>query len=186
MVYCSDFLGCYGLKHRGRGCIFAVGGFENHFNGLTYFDRIQVAINNLRHHRYTFVKRHISDAVGIGIASLHDTVGIDLTCAFGLLPRGLPKTKRAKRSRIPMDFAAIVACFNDKLSCFGLLPKILRTGFNRGCRDGVWLIRIAHDQTRSRIRVELPWREPRKPPVPCASAKSQFLTCTAGWASPRN
>ena len=32
----------------------------------------------------------------------------------------------------------------------------------------------------------LPWRVPSEPPVPCASARSQFLTCTAGCASPRS
>ena len=38
----------------------------------------------------------------------------------------------------------------------------------------------------SKMTVALPWRRPSEPPVPCASARSQFLTCTAGWASPRS
>ena len=36
------------------------------------------------------------------------------------------------------------------------------------------------------IRVALPWRVPSEPPVPCASARSQFGTCTSGCASPRS
>ena len=34
------------------------------------------------------------------------------------------------------------------------------------------------------ISVALPWRVPSEPPVPCARATSQFLTCTLGCASP--
>ena len=36
------------------------------------------------------------------------------------------------------------------------------------------------------ISVALPWRVPSEPPVPWARATSQFLTCTAGCASPRS
>ena len=36
------------------------------------------------------------------------------------------------------------------------------------------------------IRVALPCRVPREPPVPWASATSQFFTCTLGCASPRS
>lgn len=32
----------------------------------------------------------------------------------------------------------------------------------------------------------LAWRWPSIPPVPWAMARSQFLTCTLGWASPRS
>ena len=36
------------------------------------------------------------------------------------------------------------------------------------------------------ITVAAPCLVPSEPPVPCANARSQFLTCTAGCASPRN
>src|SRR5206468_10187850 len=36
------------------------------------------------------------------------------------------------------------------------------------------------------MTVALPWRVPSEPPVPCASAMSQFFTWTLGCASPRS
>ena len=38
----------------------------------------------------------------------------------------------------------------------------------------------------SRMTVLPTCRVPSEPPVPCAIARSQFFTCTAGCASPRN
>src|SRR5690606_3117834 len=55
-----------------------------------------------------------------------------------------------------------------------------------GSGEGALLILRAHDYALSRMRVALPWREPNSPPVPWASARPQFGTCTAAWASPRN
>src|SRR3954468_7350359 len=57
---------------------------------------------------------------------------------------------------------------------------ILDIGLGRGDLAG-----LAH-HCRSRIRVAAPWRAPRAPPMPVATARPQSGTCTAGCASPRN
>src|SRR5262249_18478854 len=52
--------------------------------------------------------------------------------------------------------------------------------------DGA-VLGVGHgDHSRSMISVAEPWRLPSIPPLPGASARSPFFTCTAGCASPRS
>ena len=83
------------------------------------------------------------------------------------------EAERTECARIPVRLAARPAHRNDEPSRAGGLPErpMLRTG--RRIEDG-----RAH--ARSRISVALACRLPSSPPVPCASARSQFFTCTCG------
>src|SRR5690348_15603083 len=74
---------------------------------------------------------------------------------------------------------------DHQLAFLGSLPKRLRLGI------GLWgldlaLLALHLPHSLSMITVAAPCLVPSEPPVPCANARSQFLTCTAGCASPRN
>src|SRR6266478_773229 len=82
-----------------------------------------------------------------------------------------------------MRLAAGGAAANQESALRGGIPKRLRFRVRFGSGD------FSHRHglhSRSRIRVAPACRVASEPPVPWASARSQFLTCTAGCASPRN
>src|SRR5271166_4238886 len=116
----------------------------------------------------------------------HHAVGVDRAVARSLLQlRFVAEAEWADRAGIIMHRAAGGAFADHQLAPFGCLPE--RLGFGIGLRglDLAFLSRhLAH--SLSMITVAAPCLVPSEPPVPCANARSQFLTCTAGWASPRN
>src|SRR6266436_9425885 len=81
-----------------------------------------------------------------------------------------------------MRLAAGGAALDHELAVLGSFPE--RRGFGIGHRRRIFF-RFSH-HTRSRMQVEAAWRTPKSPPVPWATARSQFFTCTFGCASPRN
>src|SRR6478735_331435 len=81
-----------------------------------------------------------------------------------------------------MRLAAGGAALDQEFSILGGFPE--RRGLGIALRGRI-LLCVSH-HTRSRMQVEAAWRTPRSPPVPCATARSQFGTCTFGCASPRN
>src|SRR5262245_37091180 len=83
-----------------------------------------------------------------------------------------------------MGLAAVVAPAQQQTPFARAGDERLVVGRRAGRRHHAGL--GVHRQPLSRIKVELACRAPRLPPVPCASASAQFLTCTAGCASPRN
>src|SRR5262249_8988677 len=93
-----------------------------------------------------------------------------------------------------MDFAAGIAFADHQLAFFRRFPDsgslpVFRDcgclGFGLGGLDLAPLaLHLPHP--RPMMTVAEPCRVPSEPPVPCANARSQFLTCTAGCASPRN
>src|SRR6516162_20537 len=84
-----------------------------------------------------------------------------------------------------MHCAAGVAFTDHQLAALRRLPE--RPGFGIGLRRlDLALLALHLPYSRSIMTVAAPCRVPSEPPVPCARAISQFLTCTAGCASPRN
>src|SRR3954471_19121450 len=84
----------------------AVGGWlENQADVLPDRERIELAIDEVRHHGWAFREHHIADGVGWRGAA-HDAVAVDCAIARGLFPGGLAKAERAERARIPMRLAA--------------------------------------------------------------------------------
>src|SRR5206468_441885 len=89
---------------------------------------------------------------------------------------------RTDHAREVMGFAASGAALDHELALLRRIPEC--RGLRIGHRGGIFFCIYHH--TRSRTAVEAAWRTPRRPPVPWAMARSQFLTCTFGCASPRN
>src|SRR5215813_3352483 len=84
-----------------------------------------------------------------------------------------------------MDFAAGIAFADHQLAFFRRFPECGCLGIGlRGLDLALLALHLPH--FRSMMTVAEPCRVPSEPPVPCANARSQFLTCTAGCASPRN
>src|SRR5262249_39153373 len=95
------------------------------------------------------------------------------------------QTVRADCPRIIMHLAAGGAFADHQLTSRGGVPK--RFGFEIGLRRlDLAFLALHRAHSLSMITVAAPCRVPSEPPVPCANARSQFLTCTAGCASPRN
>src|SRR5262249_47739227 len=113
----------------------------------------------------------------------HQAERVDRRLAGTLLPHRLVReAERADRAGEIMRLAAGGAAFDHELAGLRRVPE--RRGLRIGLRCPEFLCFGHH--ARSRMQVEAAWRLPRSPPVPCATARSQFLTCTFGWASPRN
>src|SRR6266481_5050568 len=81
-----------------------------------------------------------------------------------------------------MRLAAGGAALDQELASGGGVPEQFGLGIALWCR----VFRFIGHYTRSRMQVEAAWRTPSRPPVPWASARSQFGTCTFGCASPRS
>src|SRR5580692_956060 len=77
---------------------------------------------------------------------------------------------------------------HQQLARSATLPErfCLRIGLDRANERNLPLYECHLDHSRSRMTVLPQCRVPSDPPVPCAIARSQFFTCTAGCASPRN
>src|SRR5208283_4286246 len=88
-------------------------------------------------------------------------------------------------ARIIMGRAAGEAFADHQLACRGGVPErlALEVG-HRGLDLALLALHRAH--SLSMMTVAAPCLVPSEPPVPCAKARSQFLTWTAGCASPRN
>src|SRR2546430_14609634 len=80
-----------------------------------------------------------------------------------------------------MRLAAGGAALDHELAGLRRFPE--RRGFRIGHR-GIEFLRFGH-HARSRMQVEAAWRPPRSAPVPWATARSELVHCTFGWASPR-
>src|SRR5207249_3313358 len=93
--------------------------------------------------------------------------------------------ERTQRARIVVVLAAGLAVLEQQLVlCRGVPPRLAFHVDVRRRQNTHLGFRRHH--ARSMIRVALPWRIPSDPPVPWASATSQFFTCTFGCASPRS
>src|SRR6266702_3154317 len=161
----------------------AVGRLEHHFHLLADLQRRQIAIDEIGLERRAFLQRDVADRVRTCRRLPHQAVGVDRPLARTLLPHRLVGVaERADRAREVVRLAACRAALDHELALLGRFPE--RGGLRIG-HGGRILLGFAH-HTRSRIAVEAAWRTPRRPPVPWAMARSQFLTCTFGCASPRN
>src|SRR5207253_10055622 len=98
---------------------------------------------------------------------------------FGLVA----EAERAMVAWVEMRLAAGGAFFDQELAVGGGVPEFLGLEIDR--RRGN--LAFGHrGYSLSMITVAAACRVPSEPPVPCANAMSQFLTCTAGCASPRS
>src|SRR6266404_9514783 len=170
-------------KHRYRRP--AVARLEDEPDGLPDADLVEVASDDVGHHRRTFGERHIGDGVR-DRRPAHHAVGVDRAVARGLLQFGLvAEADRAHRPRIIIHRPAGGALADHQLASRGGVPKGL--GLEIGLRRlDLALLALHRAHSLSMMTVAAPCLVPSEPPVPCANARSQFLTCTAGCASPRN
>src|SRR6185437_6889190 len=131
----------------------------------------------------TFLQGDISDRERTARGFSHQAESVDRGFAGTLFPHRLVGVaERADRARKVMRLAAGGAALDHELALLGRFPERGGFGIARGRRI---FLGVSH-HTRSRMQVEAAWRTPSSPPVPCATARSQFGTCTFGCASPRN
>src|SRR4029079_3825004 len=90
------------------------------------------------------------------------------------------------RARVEMRLAAGGALLDQQFALGRGVPEGLRLGVDRMLCDLAVLCWPHRSYSLSRTTVAAACRVPSEPPVPCASARSQFFTCTAGCASPRS
>ena len=122
-------------------------------------------------------------------ARRHDAERVDLALARAFHPFACAEAERAERradtsapSCTPCSEGAKISRLHShpRTACVSGLVSAVPT-------KGIFALDIGHvDHSRSRITVLPPCRVPSEPPVPCASARLQFFTCTAGCASPRS
>src|SRR3984957_5140817 len=161
----------------------AVGGLEHHFHLLADLQLVHVAIDEIGQQRRALLQRDVADRVRPRGGLAHQAEAVDLALARAFLPHRLVgEAERADRARKIMRFAAGGAALDQELALYRLLPEM--PGFGIALRRRVFDFRVHH--TRSRMQVDAAWRTPRRPPVPWATARSQFLTCTLGCACPRS
>src|SRR4029077_21010374 len=114
-----------------------------------------------------------------------DAVGVDRPPPRGLRPlRAVAAAEGADGARIVLTLAARGAALDHQLAGGRRVPEGLGLGIDR--RSGDRALGGAHASLRPMMRVALPARGSREPPVPWASAMSQFFTWTLGCASPRS
>src|SRR6516162_566215 len=170
-------------EHRHRGA--AVAGFEDELDGLADLDLVEVAIDDVGHHRRALGQGDIGNRVR-DRGTAHDAVSIDRAVARDLLQFCLvPEAEGAYRARIVVQLPTSLALADHQLALGRGVPE--RLGFEIGHRGlDLALLALHHCHSRSMITVAAPCRVPSEPPVPCAKAISQFATWTLGCASPRN
>src|ERR1700733_2107132 len=151
-------------------------------NRLPDAQSVEIATDDIGHHGWAFGKRHIGNRIGLLGAARH-AERVDRPLPRRLAPLNLAAvTKRADRPRVPMRPAAGGADRNDEAVFARRIPE--RPCLRRHDRSGNFP--CCRHYSRSMISVALQWRVPTCMPVPWAKARSQFFTCTAGCASPRN
>src|SRR5581483_10403705 len=161
----------------------AVGRLEHHLHLLADLQAVDVAVDDVGLQRRSFLQRDIGDRERASRRFPHQTEGVDRRLARTLLPHRLVgEAERADRAREIMRLAAGGAALDHELALPGRFPERRGLGIGLGRPE---FLRISH-HTRSRMQVEAAWRLPSKPPVPCATARSQFFTWTFGCASPRS
>src|SRR4051794_34134272 len=177
---CVRGTSCCRRKERQRR---AIGRLEHHFYLLSDLQRAQIAIDKIGLQRGAFLQRDVADRVRPACRFTHQAERIDRALAGSLLPHRLVgKAERTDRTGKIMRLAAGSAALDQEFSLLCGFPE--RRGFGVALRRRIFFC-FSH-YTRSRMAVEAAWRTPSNPPVPCATARSQFFTCTLGCASPRN
>src|SRR5216683_2454357 len=177
----ARFFGSGRDEHRHWRAAFAR--LEDEADGLADPDRVEVAIDDVGHHRGALGERHIGDRIG-DRRPPHHAIGIDRAFPRRFDPFGLvAEAERAMGARVEMRLAAGGAFLDQELAVGRGIPEMLGLEVDR--RRGN--LAFGHrPYSLSMITVAAACRVPSDPPVPCASAISRFLTCTAGCASPRS
>ena len=94
----------------------AVRGLERHADCLADPDRVQIAVDDVGHHRGSLGERDVGDRVGDRRAT-EDAIRIDRPVARGLHPlSALAAAERADRSRIPVWLVARRAALDQEPS----------------------------------------------------------------------
>src|SRR5665213_1020652 len=161
----------------------AVGRLEHHFHLLADLQRVHVAVDEIGQQRRAFLQRDVADRVRPRRGFAHPAEGVDLALARAFLPHRLVgEAERTDRAREIMRLAQGGAALDQEFALRRGIPERLCLGIALRSR----VFRFVGHHARSRLQVDAAWRTPRRPPVPCTSARSQFGTCTFGWACPRN
>src|SRR5260370_13970721 len=161
----------------------AVGRLEHHLHLLADLELVQFAVDDVGLQRRAFLQGDVGDRERPGGGFPHQAEGVDRGFARTLFPHRLVgEAEGADRAREVMRLAAGGAALEQQLALLGGVPEL--GGFGIALRRRVFL-GVLH-YARSRMEVEAAWRTPRSPPVPWATARSQFGTCTFGCASPRS
>src|SRR5207302_7530145 len=100
--------------------------------GLPDADLVEVAIDDVGHHRRAFAQCHIGDRIGDRRAP-HHAVSVDRAVAGGSLQFGLvAEAERADRTRVVMHRPTGIAFADYQLAFLGRFPK--RLSFRIGLR----------------------------------------------------
>jgi len=122
----SSLSGSRRSEHRNRRA--AVARLEDQSDGLPDLDLVEVAIDDVGHHRHPFLQGHIGDRIRHRGAA-HNAVGVDRPVARGLLQFGLvAQAIGADRSRIVMHLPASGALADHQLARRGGVPECLGLG----------------------------------------------------------
>src|SRR5205085_11559636 len=115
-------------------------------------------------------------AVGAGAAA-RDGEAVDRALAARVVPRRVGAAAvRAEEARVPDRHAAVVAALEQEAAFGGGVPELLGVEVRAGRRGR----QGGHASSCPRMRVALPMRVARLPPVPWARTIWQSGTWTAG------
>src|SRR5579859_725454 len=181
----GEATGLHRLEHWYRRSVFAWN--ELQFHRLADFELVEVAIDDVGHHRWALGQGDVGDRVG-HLGTCHHAERVDLALAGCFHPLAVTEAERTERARIPVRLLARRAAADQELARRAAV-KIglgLRVGIGRADEGNLALNKGHVDHSRSRMTVLPKCRVPSEPPVPCAIARSQFFTCSFGCASPRN
>src|SRR5690606_10829558 len=98
-----------GRREAGDLLLAAFGVLPDQLHGLADLQAVEVAVDDVGHHRRAFVERDVGDAIRLG-RTAHDAVGVDLAVA-GSLHRGgvVAEGERREGARIPVGLTGVVA-----------------------------------------------------------------------------
>src|SRR6188508_3709927 len=95
----------------------AFGFLECDFDFLPDFDRVEIAIDDVRQHRHALVELDVGDAIHDGAGAAAHAVAVNLAGAFRLDPLHLvAEAERAQRAREVMVLAAIAALLQHEFA----------------------------------------------------------------------
>src|SRR3989442_273205 len=124
---------------------------EDHAHGLTDPHRVEIAVDDVRHHRRAFLERDVGDDVGLG-HSPHDAVRVDLAAARRRPPLGgVAAAERTDRAWIVVRLTARRALLDHEAAVGRRVPERLR--LRRDRRRGELALRLSHGRHSLSMRM---------------------------------
>src|SRR2546426_7455635 len=121
----------------------ALARLEDHPHGLADPHRVEIAVDDVGHHRRAFLERDVGDRVGLGHAS-HDAVRVDPPAARRGTPLGgVAAAERTDGARVVVSLTARRALLDDETALGRRIPERLR--LRRDHRRGDLAVGLGHD-----------------------------------------